>query len=82
MAFPEHRGLWQSGVLLRRNTAAVKRFNEMWWWEILNGSHRDQIALPVVLEFSGIDFASLPHERLTEWFVWRADHGRKEGDGG
>ena len=79
MTFPHHTGLWQSGVLLRRNTPAVKRFNEMWWWEIITGSHRDQVSLPVVLTFSGVAFASLPHERWTEWFLCRADHGRKEG---
>jgi hypothetical protein len=77
--FAEHLGLWQGGVLLRRNSANVKQFNEMWWWEILNGSHRDQISLPVVLTFSRIPFATLPAGALTDWFAWRADHSAKKG---
>ena len=74
MDFPEHFGLWLGGVLWRRNTEAVKKFNEMWWWELLKGSHRDQISLPVVSHFSGVKFASLPHECFTDWVVFRADH--------
>jgi len=81
MAFPEHMGLWFAGVLLRRNTASVKQFNEMWWWEILNGSRRDQISLPVVLTFSRIPFATLPAGTLTDWFAWRADHSAKPEGG-
>ncbi len=78
MAFPEHKGLWFGGVLLRRNTAKAKRFNELWWWEIINGSHRDQISLPVVLHYAGMEYATLAHGFLTDWFTWRGDHtGRK-----
>ncbi len=82
MAFPEHMGLWFGGVLLRRNAPATARFNEMWWWELINGSHRDQISLPVVLHYSGIAYATLAHEFLTDWFTWRADHSAKKRPGG
>lgn len=79
MKFPEHMGLWFAGVLLRRNTPAAKRFNEMWWWELINGSHRDQVSLPVVLHYSEIRYATLADEFLSDWFAWRADHTGRKG---
>lgn len=47
--FPIHAGLFETGILLRRNIDSVKELNEMWWNEIDNYSIRDQISLPWVL---------------------------------
>jgi hypothetical protein len=74
--FPEHAGLWMGGVLWRKNTPQVKQFNELWWWEMIHGSDRDQIPLPAVLAATKLQVGSLPPERLTDWFTWRADHSR------
>jgi hypothetical protein len=49
--YPEHNGLWQTGVLLRRHTPEVISLNNKWWAEICRGSMRDQISFPYV--FSG-----------------------------
>jgi len=46
--FKEHQGLWQTGVLIRRQTEEIKRLNEKWWSEICRGSMRDQISFPYV----------------------------------
>jgi hypothetical protein len=47
--FPKHAGLYECGVLVRRNTEAVNKFNEEWWKEIVKWSARDQISFPYVL---------------------------------
>lgn len=46
--FKEHQGLWQTGVLLRRQTEEVQRLNEKWWAELCLGSMRDQISFPYI----------------------------------
>ena len=46
---PPHAGLFESGFLLRRHSAAVAEFNESWWNEIRRGTRRDQVSLPGVL---------------------------------
>jgi hypothetical protein len=42
---PEHAGLIPGGVLLRRHTPAIERFNEAWWHEYEHGSVRDVLGL-------------------------------------
>ncbi|MHA1167866.1 MAG: glycosyltransferase domain-containing protein [Candidatus Hodarchaeales archaeon] len=37
------------GMIIRRNTSIVERFNEAWWAEICRGGQRDQLSFPVVL---------------------------------
>lgn len=38
--------LYETGVLLRRNTDKVIEFNNIWWEELSNGSIRDQLSFP------------------------------------
>ena len=40
--------LAETGVLLRRDTAAVRELNEAWWDELCRHSHRDQLSLDYV----------------------------------
>lgn len=47
--FPEHAGLAECNVIIRRNNEKVRAFNEDWWQEICRWSSRDQISFPVVL---------------------------------
>jgi len=47
-------GLWSGGIIFRRNTEAVKKFNEIWWKEYSIGCIRDQIALPRAIAESKI----------------------------
>jgi len=43
------------GMIIRRHTSIVERFNEAWWAEICKGGQRDQLSFPVVLKrFSDI----------------------------
>jgi len=45
----EDYGLYETGILMRRNNSHIVSFNEMWWAEINNNSIRDQISFPYVL---------------------------------
>ena len=60
VGYPEHNGLAETRVVIRRNTVAIERFNEMWWGEISAMSVRDQVsfnysAWTTGVEWKGID---------------------------
>ena len=52
--YPKHDGLIWTAFIARRQTEEVKLFNDMWWKEIMAGSHRDQLGFPYVLKKMGI----------------------------
>lgn len=43
--YPDHYGLCETGVLVRRHCVETKQFNELWKHEVNNGSCRDQISV-------------------------------------
>lgn len=45
---PAGWGLFATGVNVRRHTEPVIRMSHLWWEEILNWSHQDQLSLPVL----------------------------------
>lgn len=51
--------LWAGSFIVRRNTEAVRKFNEIWWKEYRDGCERDQIALPMAQMLSGIPITTL-----------------------
>lgn len=57
--FPERFGLRSAGIVLRRNNDNVRKFNEMWWDEIVRGSHRDQLSQMYVSWKTGIDVGKM-----------------------
>jgi len=42
--YPANRGLFSSGLIVRKNTYDIQKFNSIWWSEIFNGSKRDQLS--------------------------------------
>jgi hypothetical protein len=46
--FPINFGLAATGIILRKNTLDVERFNSLWWEELNNGSRRDQLSFDYV----------------------------------
>lgn len=65
---PENWGLPMGRFILRKHTAMVKEFGELWWKEITNGTRRDQLSLPVVLRHMQIPFDEFNPYRL--YNVW------------
>ena len=59
-------GLWAGGFIIRRDTEAVRAFNEKWWVEYINGCPRDQIALPAALKLSGIGVSTINADLLMD----------------
>jgi alkaline ceramidase TOD1/glycosyltransferase MUCI70-like protein len=57
---PADSGLAECSVLLRRHTAAMAAFDEIWWAEIARGSRRDQISFPYAARLAGLSYATFP----------------------
>lgn len=90
--FKRNKGLYQGGVILRRHTDKIKRFNEMWWAEYCTGCKRDQISMPYVIESLGIPvnaidghawthpyFEMFNHKKLSEWALKLDINGKYNG---
>jgi hypothetical protein len=61
---PTGWGLWASGVIARRHTAAVKRMGAAWAREVESGSARDQVSQPFVLREAKLKPTALPGTHL------------------
>lgn len=46
--YPARNGLHASGLLMRRHIPRMKEFSKLWWEQVTEYSHRDQISLPYV----------------------------------
>lgn len=53
---PEHWGLMHAGMLVRRNTPAVRALMDAWWGEITRWTLQDQLSLPVLLRRSDVRY--------------------------
>jgi hypothetical protein len=58
--YPEHNGLYELPVSVRKNTDNIKILNMRWWEQICRFSSRDQISMPFVLWKSNITPKILP----------------------
>jgi hypothetical protein len=52
---PKHLGLAECNMIIRKNTAKVREFNNAWWSEYCRHSARDQISFMYVANRMGID---------------------------
>lgn len=46
---PYNYGLWETGVIYRKNNSEISRFEKIWWAENNKYSYRDQLSLPLVI---------------------------------
>lgn len=58
--YPEHNGLHETGIVLRRLNAATDLFNRTWSDEINAGSCRDQLSVDYAAWYRGMTIAPLP----------------------
>ena len=69
--YPEHAGLAGATVILRRQTEAMQRLNEAWWWEVAGESMRDQVSFNYVCWKLGIGYDVIPgHLYKNDAFEW------------
>lgn len=57
---PQHWGLIETRVVIRRNTPKVCELNTAWWDEIESNSLRDQVSLPYVFWKHGWRWETIP----------------------
>lgn len=69
-------GLFESGIglsacifMIRRNNQAVAEFEHLWWHEVENGSHRDQLAFDYVRWKTGIAVAWIPGDCFSSGII-------------
>jgi len=73
---PEGWGLWASGVIARKHTAAVKRMGAAWAREVDAGSARDQVSQPYVLRKAKLRPTALPGTHLANAWLKYEGSGR------
>ena len=57
--YPEHTGLAETRVVIRRNTENVALFNEVWWSQLSTKSVRDQLSFNYSAWKSGVAWRSV-----------------------
>jgi hypothetical protein len=68
---PEHWGLIQSTVIVRRDNPRVRAFDEAWWAEIVQWSIQDQLSLPAVLRTADLRWHYWPVNPIAAgWLAW------------
>ncbi len=77
--FPPNSGLFEAGVMIRRNTAAVGQLMDDWWREYCVGAKRDQLSLPYVSWITGVALGSLgiSDPRTNNRYLRFVNHRRK-----
>jgi hypothetical protein len=60
--FPENFGMVETMVLLRRHSARVETFNNIWWSELCRHSVRDQISFSIAARRAGVRIKQMPNE--------------------
>jgi hypothetical protein len=77
--FPEDYGLYEAGVIVRRNTPEVRTLMEAWWAAYSSGVRRDQLSLPFLSWRSDARLGSLGSSdpRKTHRFFMFVDHRRR-----
>jgi len=62
-------------LLIRRQTPAVTKLNDLWWAQVRRYSVRDQIALPYCLWKLGMPMTHIPGSHFSGPDFWRRAHG-------
>jgi len=75
-AHPTGWGLWASGVIARKHTAAVRRMGAAWAREVEQGSARDQVSQPFVLRQAKLKPTALPGTHLANAWLKYEGSGR------
>lgn len=79
--YPVNNGLFEANVIVRKNTARMRRLMDMWWSEYCSGTKRDQLSLPVAAWRLGIPLGSLGESdpRLGQRYFRLVRHLKRPG---
>ena len=69
---PEHWGLVQTTVMVRRDTDRMRAVDEAWWAEMLRWSLQDQLSLPPLLRTMDLRWHFWPEHPIFDlgWLRW------------
>lgn len=73
---PEHGGLFECTILLRKNCKEVIRFNDFWWAEICRYSERDQLSFNYLLHKLNIKVGSMAGDIINNKYFKKVLHPR------
>lgn len=65
-----------TGVMIRENTPEMEKFGELWWHEVNNYSHRDQLSFGYAAEKAGITYNEMPF--LPNFIKYKHEVGRNK----
>jgi len=77
--YPEHNGMTETSILIRRHTPEVIEFSRWWWMEIMKETARDQLSFNYVCWKMGMQYQPiLGNFRYggTLWLRYHVNHGR------
>jgi len=66
--FPEHEGMIQSGMIIRRRNKQLDTFCNLWWREVSRFSKRDQLSFNYVAWKLGKDYGVVPYSMFQQCF--------------
>jgi hypothetical protein len=72
--YPKNNGLWMGGVIGRKSTVNVGRFNTTWWSHVLRFPKRDQLSLPVAIQEANIKVTPFHGTIANNMYVGIGDH--------
>jgi hypothetical protein len=72
--FPAYRGLVETSCVVRKATANVIAFNQLWWQQIQEHSYRDQLSFNYAAWCLDLMYEHIPGQRLKSPFFEYAPH--------
>jgi hypothetical protein len=76
LGFPEHFGLWATGVIARQHTKEVQNHSKVWNVEIAAGSFQDQLSEPVAFWTAGLRPIEFPGTHFSNKWLSYEGSGR------
>jgi len=72
--YPPSNGLVETACVVRNHNEKVRKFNELWWYEIKNGSRRDQLSFNYVAWRLDTAYQTIPGKRTSSHFFQFMPH--------
>ena len=73
--YPEHAGLCETNIMLRRHNPLVNMLMEMWADWLRRYSHRDQMSLNYCMWKLGFEYTRISEDVRKKCFQWRGHKG-------
>lgn len=77
--YPEHNGMVETSILIRRHTPEVRVFNNCWWTEIIMETYRDQLSFNYAAWKMGMQYEAIGGNFRyggAPWLKYYIRHGR------